>query len=128
MLAFRVKVIKETKNSVEKYLAMALKTLTKEKLEKIAADCLQYFVMASPTEEVAKNWSYEVVSEKNKLSLFFNNSFVKNGVNIAIIIDIGHGTSTGKWVPGQHYLKEPIQKTYDTIIERTWEALKNYER
>lgn len=118
--------LKHSDNKTERFLEKALKTDLK-KLDKIAERSLQDFINASPNENVANSWSYEIISDSRKVSLFFNNSYIQNGVNIAIVIDVGHGTSSGKYVEGLHYLDEPTQKAYDRIIEETWEALIAYE-
>jgi hypothetical protein len=119
--------INQNGNKTEKYLQKALTIMDLEKLKNIADESLKKFIRSSPTEEIANSWSYEIVSKGNKVSLFFNNSCVKDGVNIAIIIDIGHGTKNGYWVSGQNYLSKPIKETYDRIINETWEELKAYE-
>jgi len=120
--------IKSHNTKTEDYLNNAIKTVSIEKLKKIADKSLHDFVVASPTTEIAVGWSYEIVSDFNKLSLIFNNSANQNGENIAIIIDVGHGTKDGHWVSGKHYLDKPIQKTYERIINETWEALRKYDR
>lgn len=120
--------IKRHTNKTEDYLKRATNVVPSEILLKIAEKSLNDFVEASPSKEIAEGWSYEIVSDFNKLSLIFNNSLVQNGQNIAIIVDIGHGTATGRWVSGKNYLAEPIQKTYDRIIKETWEALTKYDR
>lgn len=120
--------INQNGNKTELYLQKALHFSDLNKLEKIAEESLQKFIDASPNEEIAKHWSYEIISKKSKVSLFFNNSYVRDGVNIAIVIDVGHSTSNGYWVSGKDYLKKPTLETYNQIINETWEELKAYER
>lgn len=122
-----IKVKVKTKNSTERYLEKALNLLDKANIRMIAEGALLEFAAASPNEEIAKSWSYEIISNKGTLSLFFTNSQVVNGQNIAIIIDVGHATKNGYWVSGTNYLSKPTKKAYDKIIKDTWEALKSYE-
>lgn len=120
--------INQNGNKTENFLRKALEFPDIKKLNEIAEKSLKEFIEASPTEEIAKGWSYEIISKRSNVSLFFNNSCVKDGVNIAIVIDTGHGTSSGYWVSGKNYLKKPIADAYDRIIKETWEELKAYER
>lgn len=120
--------IKKNKNSIENYLEKCTSFLDYNKLEQIADKCLKEFVLASPTEEIGMSWSYEIIYKKNKVSLIFNNSQIQNGENVAIIIDVGHGTRDGYWVSGKNYLSKPVQDAYDKILKETWEVLKAYER
>lgn len=118
---------KNNNHKTEKYLYRALYIIDYNKLKKIADDSINDFILASPTSEISEGWSYDIISDKKKVSLFFNNSANQNGENIAIIIDLGHGTIDGNWVPGKNYLSEPIKKTYEKLLDVTWRALKTYE-
>lgn len=124
-MPIKVKVKEKTNNNVENYLNEALHIIDEDKLKRIAEESLKEFVEASPDEGIAKGWSYEIVSNKRKVSLFFNNSKIENGENVAIIIDVGHGTRDGRWISGKNYLSKPTQEAYDNIINKTWEALKS---
>ena len=74
----------------------------------------------------ANSWGYEIIQNGNKgVSLYFTNSNVKNGVNIAIILDSGHATVDGRWIEGKKYLDKVTKEIYDEIMQETWEELKN---
>lgn len=124
-MPIKVKIKKKSNSNVDTYLDEALHIIDEAKLKNIAEESLKEFVEASPDEYIAKSWSYEIVSNKHKVSLFFNNSKIENGENIAIIIDVGHGTRDGRWISGQNYLSKPTKEAYDNIINKTWEALKS---
>lgn len=111
------------KTNTDSYFKKVKKTINIDNLEEIAEDCLKKFIDASPNQEIAKNWSYEIQTKKNKVFLFFNNSTIQNGENMAIIIDVGHATKEGKWIEGEHYLDKPTKEAYDLIIKETQEAL-----
>lgn len=97
------------------YLQNLKKSFIYDNLKKIAEESLDDFKKASPTSEIASNWGYYIEKNNNNFILIFENSTIINGENIAIIIDAGHGTVSGKWVPGTNYLKEPVKKTYERI-------------
>ena len=53
----------------------------------------------------------------------FKNSNVNNGVNIAIILQYGHGTGTGGWVEGRDYINPAIQPVFDKIADDAWKEV-----
>ena len=71
------------------------------------------------------SWSYAIERNKSSVSLRFLNSNIQNGQNIAIILDIGHGTRGGGWVAGRHYIDPAIRPIFDELAEKSWEEVKN---
>lgn len=106
----------------ESYLMSMSTVFTSNTFTKIAKESINDFIKASPTPEIAAGWSYNVKDTGTKIVLSFENSTFENGENVAILIDVGHGTSSGNWVPGKNYLREPIKKTYKRINELFVEA------
>ena len=92
-------------------------------LDKYGRKGVQALSDATPidTGETAHSWSYEIVRENNTVSLVFSNSHIEDGVNIAIILQYGHGTGTGGWVEGKDYINPAIQPIFEEILR---EALK----
>lgn len=77
---------------------------------------------ATPVEsgKTADSWYYEIVSANGKTSLEFKNSNVNQGVLIAIILQLGHGTGTGGWVQGRDYINPAIQPIFDELANKAW--------
>ena len=50
----------------------------------------------------------------------FYNSHSNKGVQIAIILQYGHGTGTGGYVQGRDYINPAIQPVFDKIVEDVW--------
>ena len=77
---------------------------------------------ATPTDtgETASSWYYEIERQKGSASIIFKNSHVNKGVNVAIILQYGHGTGTGGWVEGRDYINPAIQPIFDKIAEDAW--------
>lgn len=80
---------------------------------------------ATPVDSglTAGSWSYEVSRQNGLLTLSFSNSNVNKGVNIAIILQMGHGTGTGGWVQGRDYINPAIQPLFDQIVEEAWKEV-----
>lgn len=107
------------------YLSGASNSITVEKAQKVAEETIEELKEVSPYESIANSWSYEIEQREKSICIYFNNSNVQNGLNIALLVDTGHSTRTGQWVAGKNYIEEPIRKAYEKILHETWEALKN---
>lgn len=86
---------------------------------------VQALASATPkdTGQTAASWSYTVETSGNKVSLSFHNSNVNKGVNIAIILQYGHGTGTGGWVEGRDYINPAIRPLFDQLAEEAWKEV-----
>ena len=54
------------------------------------------------------------------MSIHWSNSNTNKGVNIAVILDTGHGTGTGGYVQGRNYISPAIQPIFDKIARDAW--------
>lgn len=72
------------------------------------------------TGKTASSWDYEIVKEDGKTSIVWHNSNVNRGVNIAVILDTGHGTRKGGYVVGRNYIEPAIMPIFDKITEEAW--------
>lgn len=68
------------------------------------------------TGKTAASWEYKIkMDSKSSGTITWNNTNVNKGVNIAIILDFGHGTGTGGYVAGRHYIDPASQEVFDKI-------------
>ena len=72
------------------------------------------------TGVTSNSWYYKIENQNGKVTLNFYNSNVKNNVNIAIIIQYGHGTKNGGWVEGIDYINPAVQPVFDKILNDVW--------
>lgn len=77
----------------------------------------------SDTGKTANSWSYEVVMNDGSSSIYWSNSNVNKGVNIAIILQYGHGTRNGGYVKGRDYINPALQPIFDAIAETAWKEV-----
>lgn len=75
------------------------------------------------TGETASSWGYEIERSAGESRIIFTNSHVNKGVNIAIILQYGHGTGTGGYVEGRDYINPAIQPIFDGIAEAAWKEV-----
>jgi hypothetical protein len=73
----------------------------------------------------AHSWGYQVAHEKGRYSISWFNTHKEHGVNIAVIIQYGHGTGTGGWVEGRDYINPAIRPIFDKIVTDVWRQVTN---
>ena len=94
-------------------------------LNKYGALGVEALSAATPerTGETANSWSYEVEGTGGGYKITWSNSHVNKGVNIALILQLGHGTGTGGYVAGRDYINPAIQPIFDAMAEEAWQEV-----
>lgn len=72
------------------------------------------------TGKTADSWTYELVQNGSSVSVIWSNTNVNNGVNIALILDIGHGTRNGGYVVGLNYIDPALQPIFEAMASAAW--------
>lgn len=82
---------------------------------------------ATPKEtgETAHSWKYEIRHDGNVHILSWYNTHEESGVNIAIILQYGHGTGTGGYVRGIDYINPAMRPIFDKIVDDIWRQVRN---
>ena len=73
--------------------------------------------------ETAESWSYEIVETPGRTALYWRNSHVVNGTNIAIILQYGHGTRNGGFVEGIDYINPAIKPIFEDMVREAWKEV-----
>lgn len=71
----------------------------------------------------ASSWTYEIEDDGSDIRIIWKNTNVNQGVNIAVILQYGHGTGTGGYVAGRDYINPAMKPTFDKISDRVWRAV-----
>lgn len=72
------------------------------------------------TGKTASSWFYTITEEENSTTIAWNNSNVNKGVNIAIVLQYGHGTGTGGYVRGIDYINPALAPIFEKLAARAW--------
>lgn len=72
----------------------------------------------------AQSWGYTAGVSNGAYGIEWFNTNVNDGVQIAIIIQYGHGTGTGGFVSGIDYINPAIQPVFDLMIAEFWNEVK----
>lgn len=73
--------------------------------------------------KTAESWSYEITQEPGRTAIYWKNSHVENGVNIAVILQYGHGTRTGGFVEGIDYITPAIRPIFEEMADEVWKEV-----
>lgn len=78
--------------------------------------------LATPRDsgKTAESWDYRINRDKDGVKITWTNSNVNKGVNIAIILQYGHGTRNGGYVQGRDYINPAIRPIFDQMAAEVW--------
>ena len=112
--------------NVTRWLERAKEKLRLGVLDKYGKAGVAALSSATPVDSgvTASSWRYEIQNDGNGASLSFHNDDINKGVNIAIILQYGHGTGTGGWVEGRDYINPAIQPLFDDLVEEVVKEVK----
>lgn len=71
----------------------------------------------------ASSWEYQVSKTGTGYSITWNNTNVNNGVNIALILQLGHGTGTGGYVQGVDYINPALASIFEQLADEAWQEV-----
>lgn len=96
-------------------------------LEKHARAGVVALANATPVDSglTASSWTYEIRVSGESATINWVNTNVNKGVNIAVILQYGHGTGTGGYVQGRDYINPAMRPIFDRIAEEAWMEVVN---
>lgn len=111
--------------NTEKWLARVSDASIFNQLSRFGQAGVNALASATPKDsgETASSWYFEILNEKNSWSIVWGNSYVNDGVLIAVILQYGHGTGTGGYVPGQDYINPALRPIFDQMVAEGWKVV-----
>lgn len=112
------------KNS-EKWLKKTLGRNYMDILHQYGRKGVENLSLATPVDTglTASSWRYEIEESDGKISINWLNSNVNKGVNIAIILQYGHGTGNGGYVVGRDYINPALRPIFDAMADKAWKEV-----
>lgn len=112
-------------SKTEKFLKRSLGKNYRNVLEKYGQQGVAALSASTPvrTGLTAISWSYEIIQNGDSISVVWNNSNVHNGVNIALILQYGHGTRNGGYVKGRDYINPALRPIFDKMADAAWKEV-----
>ena len=106
----------------DRYLERLKNAVRLGDLDKYGREGVAALASATPVDSglTASSWRYEIERKNGRVSINFLNSNIQNGVPIAVILQLGHGTRNGGWVEGRDYINPAIRPIFDRIRDDAW--------
>lgn len=94
-------------------------------LDKYAQEGVAALSAATPIDSglTAVSWGYEIVQKDNYISIIWTNDNENDGVNIAIILQYGHGVRGGGYVEGRDYINPALRPIFDKMADAAWKEV-----
>lgn len=111
--------------NTERFLGKVKKVDILPALRALAMKGVNALARATPVDSglTANSWGYEISVSGRSSTITWTNSHTVSGVNVAIILQLGHGTGTGGWVAGRNYINPAIQPIFDQIADDVWKVV-----
>lgn len=112
-------------NNTESFFRKAKERSYLRVLEKYAKAGVEALASMTPSDsgKTASSWGYEIVQKNNGYTIYWTNSNVNDGVNIALILQYGHGTGTGGYVQGIDYVNPAIRPIFQSMANEAWKEV-----
>lgn len=99
-----------------------------EGLENLAQQGVDALAAATPKDSgvTADSWDYIIEKDADTITITWTNDSLtpKDSLNIALLLQYGHGTGTGGYVEGYDYINPAIRPIFDEIAEAAWKVIK----
>lgn len=73
----------------------------------------------------ASSWTYDITYSATHASVSWHNTNINDGVQIAMLIQYGHGTRNGGYVQGIDYINPALEPIFSKMADDAWEEIKN---
>jgi hypothetical protein len=112
-------------SNTEKLLKKSLGRKYLSVLHKYGKQGVDALMMTTPidTGRTAASWYYEIIQNEGQFSIVWKNSNIKNGINIAVILQYGHATKNGGYVRGIDYINPALQPIFDQLADAAWKEV-----
>lgn len=112
-------------NNTEKFFKRMSQWSFLKSLDRYGREGVAALASATPIDsgETANSWGYEIHRTGGSCSIIWTNSHMNKGVNIAVILQYGHGTRNGGYVQGVDYINPAIRPIFDHIAEEAWKEV-----
>lgn len=110
---------------LDRFLKAMTKRVWMKKLTQYGEQGVEALRNATPknTGKTAESWSYEIREESGNVVISWKNSNVNKHVNIAVILQYGHGTRNGGYVKGIDYINPALKPVFDEIANSAWKEV-----
>lgn len=112
-------------NKTEKLLKKSFGRKYLDVLEKYALQGVEALSAATPVKTglTAASWNYKITQNGSNISIVWENTNIQKYVNIALILQYGHGTRNGGYVEGRDYINPALRPIFDKMADAAWKEV-----
>lgn len=95
-------------------------------LERYGQLGVQALSRATPVEtgRTAASWGYRVIRSRRFPGIeWYNTNLAANETPIAVLLQYGHATRDGGYIPGYDYINPALQPIFDQIAQDVWKKV-----
>ena len=95
------------------------------KLADYGKEGVEALSQATPVDTglTAASWDFRIEKDKQGTTLSWINTNEKDGFNVALALQYGHGTGSGVYVAGRDYINPAIKPVADKVSEGAWKEV-----
>ena len=110
---------------IEKFLMRMSNWSARKVLDSYGKKGVEALAGSTPVRSgtTAASWSYDIEGGDGDWKIVWTNSNINKNVNIAVIIQYGHGTRNGGYVQGRDYINPALQPVFDGFVDEIWEEV-----
>lgn len=107
------------------FLVKMRKLDTLRKIDECCKEGVVALSRATPVDsgKTASSWSYEIKQTGRGLVVYWTNSNVIDGFNVAIGLQTGHGTGWGGYVKGIDYINPATREIFEKMANDIWQEV-----
>ena len=108
-----------------KYFNKVKAVVSNKSLDKYGEMGVEALKAATPvrTGLTASSWNYRIQNGNGTITIEWFNTNNQNGVNIAVLLQYGHGTRNGGYVQGRDYINPAMDAVFKQIAEEAWKEV-----
>jgi hypothetical protein len=112
-------------DNMEAFLKKAASGSMFDTLERFGDEGVRALAAATPKDsgESAGSWYYEIIKDSKSWSIVWGNTHVVDGTPVVVLLEHGHGTGTGGYVPPHPFINDALKGVFDRIATEAWKVV-----
>lgn len=113
--------------NLEKFLTKAQRGDWYRQIEPLAKRGVAALAAATPTDSgiTAASWDFKIQRKGRGVTIEWVNRNQNGDFNVAVALQLGHGTGTGGYVKGRDYINPAIRPIFDQIADGVWKVVQS---
>lgn len=113
--------------NLEKFLNKAQRGDWYRQIEPLAKRGVAALAAATPTDSgiTAASWDFKISRKGGGVTIEWVNRNQNGDFNVAVALQMGHGTGTGGYVRGRDYINPAIRPVFDQIADGVWKVVQS---